>query len=49
MQLNISRLRADDFGEYQCVLKNDLNTTVAPIYVYGKSWIFIFTFSSRDF
>lgn len=37
MQLNISRLRADDFGEYQCVLKNDLNTTVAPIYVYGKS------------
>lgn len=38
MQLNITRLRAEDFGEYQCVLKNDVNTTVAPIYVYGKQF-----------
>lgn len=36
MQLNITRLRPEDFGEYQCVLKNDVNTTIGPVYVYGK-------------
>lgn len=36
MRLNITRIRNDDFGEYQCVSKNDINTTTAIFYVFGK-------------
>lgn len=36
MHLNITRIRSDDYGEYQCVSKNEVNTTTAVIYVNGK-------------
>lgn len=36
MRLNITRVRSDDFGEYQCVSKNDINTTAATFFVYGE-------------
>lgn len=35
MRLNISHIRSEDFGEYQCVSKNDINTTAATFFVYG--------------
>ncbi|KAJ6644219.1 Myocilin, partial [Pseudolycoriella hygida] len=31
--LNITRIRDDDYGEYQCISRNDVNTTTAVIYV----------------
>lgn len=36
MQLNITRIRPDDYGEYHCVAKNEVNTTTAVFYVNGK-------------
>lgn len=43
MRLNITRIRADDFGEYQCVSKNEINTTTAMFYVFGiKDFLFSF-------
>lgn len=38
MRLNITRIRPDDFGEYQCVSKNEINTTTKMFYVYGKPY-----------
>lgn len=35
MRLNITDVRAEDFGEYECVSKNDINTTAATFHVYG--------------
>lgn len=35
IRLNITRIRDDDYGEYQCISKNDVNTTTAVIYVNG--------------
>lgn len=39
MRLNITRIRPDDFGEYQCVSKNEINTTTKMFYVYGKWFV----------
>lgn len=39
MRLNITRVRAEDFGEYQCVSKNEINTTAATFFIYGKRYI----------
>lgn len=39
MRLNITRLRSDDYGEYQCVCKNAINTTAATIYVHGRLFV----------
>lgn len=36
MRLNITRVRSEDFGEYQCISKNDINTTAATFFVYGE-------------
>lgn len=33
MQLNITRIGADDYGEYHCVGKNEVNTTAAILYL----------------
>lgn len=35
MQLNITNVQKLDYGEYQCVSKNEANTTTAVIYVNG--------------
>lgn len=35
MRLNITNVRPEDFGEYECVSKNDINTAAATFYVYG--------------
>lgn len=35
IRLNITRIRDEDYGEYQCISKNDVNTTTAVIYVNG--------------
>ncbi|XP_031630325.1 uncharacterized protein LOC116345246 [Contarinia nasturtii] len=34
MRLNITNVRPEDFGEYECVSKNEINTTAAPFFVY---------------
>ncbi|XP_055319441.1 uncharacterized protein LOC129577050 [Sitodiplosis mosellana] len=34
MRLNITNVRPEDFGEYECVSKNDINTTAATFFVY---------------
>lgn len=36
MRLNITRVRPEDFGEYQCVSKNEINTTAATFFIYGN-------------
>lgn len=35
MRLNVTDVRPEDFGEYECVSKNDINTTAATFHVYG--------------
>lgn len=35
MQLNITRIRYDDYGEYHCVCKNELNTTTGILFLNG--------------
>lgn len=35
MRLNITNVRPEDFGEYECVSKNEINTTAATFHVYG--------------
>lgn len=35
MRLNITDVRPEDFGEYECVSKNEINTTAATFHVYG--------------
>lgn len=35
MRLNITDVRPEDFGEYECVSKNEINTTAATFFVYG--------------
>lgn len=40
MRLNITRIRGEDFGEYQCVSKNEINTTTATFYIYGECEFF---------
>lgn len=39
MQLNITRIRAEDYGEYHCVAKNEVNTTTGILYVNG--WLLV--------
>lgn len=36
MQLNLTRVRGEDYGEYHCVAKNEVNTTTGILYVNGK-------------
>lgn len=59
MQLNITRIRLEDYGEYQCVAKNDINTTTANFFIDGMfrysthkimsfSWIYIFFFTDKS-
>lgn len=36
MRLNITDVRSEDFGEYECVSKNDINTTAATFFIYGN-------------
>ncbi|KAJ6637052.1 Olfactomedin-like protein 2B [Pseudolycoriella hygida] len=36
MQLNITKVQKDDYGEYLCVSVNSVNTTAAVIYVIDK-------------
>ena len=40
LQLNISDIVPDDLGEYQCVSKNEVNSTIAPILLLGRSRAF---------
>lgn len=42
MRLNITNIQPEDFGEYECVSKNDINTTAATFFVYGKEKTFFF-------
>lgn len=35
MRLNITDVRAEDFGDYECVSKNEINATSATFFVYG--------------
>lgn len=35
MRLNVTDVRPEDFGEYLCVSKNEINTTAATFHVYG--------------
>lgn len=37
MQLNITRIRGDDYGEYHCVSKNEVNTTTGILYVNDRT------------
>lgn len=37
MQLNITRMRSEDYGEYHCVCKNELNTTTGILFVNGNN------------
>lgn len=35
MRLNITNVQPVDFGEYECVSKNEINTTAATFFIYG--------------
>lgn len=48
MRLNISRIRSEDFGEYQCVSKNEINTTSATFFIYGYYYDYIFFYYSHQ-
>lgn len=47
MRLNITDVRPEDFGEYECVSKNDINTTSATFFIYGNLFIFCIKYDFR--
>ena len=49
MQLNITRLRGEDYGDYYCVAKNYINTTTAIFYVNGETIFNLCFYTSNNF